>query len=233
MPRSISINRSFSPLMGLVVATIVVYGFGYTVDKVLIHYTKPPPSILYVHLLVSSAWLLLFIAQSALVSTRNVRLHRRLGIWGIALGTAVSLVGLITVFVMRRRDIDSGGGAEAVAFLSIPLYSLGSFAVPFFMAAWCRTKPELHRRLMMLATCSLTFAALARVPALGDTRAPVVTDFLMIIAAGVDWMRTRRLHPVYLIGIPAMISGEVLCLYLAQAAPPAWMAIAKFLLGRT
>jgi hypothetical protein len=156
-----------------------------------------------------------------------------LGPWGLALGTTVVLAGAVTVFVMRWRDINTGGGEGAIAFLSIPLDSLLGFAVPFFLAALWRRKPDLHRRLMLLATCTLTFAALARVPALGDSGAPVVTDLLMLVAAGMDWLGTRRIHRVYLVGIPAEILFQVLSLYLAQAAPPAWMAFARFLLGAT
>lgn len=217
------------------VATIVFYGFSHTVDRALIHFEgAPPPPVLYVHALLSSAWLFMFIAQSALVRNHNVRLHRRLGLWGLALGAAASIVGLVTVFVMRWRDIKSGGGgAGAVAFLSVPLDSLVGFAVPFLLAACWRKRPELHRRLMLLATCSLTFAALSRIPSLGDNGAPIITDALMVVAAGADWMNTRRIHPVYLLGIPAEISIQALSLYLAQAAPPAWMAIARFLLGAT
>jgi hypothetical protein len=212
----------------------VFYGFSHTVDRALVHFEGvPPPLILYVHALVSSAWLFLFVAQSALVRSGNVRLHRRLGLWGLALGTTVVLVGAVTVFVMRWRDIKSGGGEGAIAFLSIPLDSLLGFAVPFFFAAWWRKNPDLHRRLMLLATCTLTFAALARVPALGDSGAPVITDILMLVAAGIDWLGTRRIHRVYLIGVPAEILFQVLSLYLAQATPPVWMVIARLLLGAT
>jgi hypothetical protein len=55
----------------------------------------------------------------------------------------------------------------------------------------------------------------------------------MVVAAGADWMGTRRIHRVYLIGIPAEIAFQVFSLYLAQAAPAAWMAVARFLLGAT
>jgi hypothetical protein len=227
-------SRSAPLLLGVMVAALVFYGFSHTVERALIHFEGvPPPLILYVHALVSSAWLFLFVAQSALVRSGNVRLHRRLGLWGLALGTAVVLVGAVTVFVMRWRDINSGGGEGAIAFLSIPLDSLLGFGVPFFLAAWWRAKPDLHRRLMLLATCTLTFAALSRVPALGDSGAPVITDVLMVVAAGGDWMGTRRIHRVYLIGIPAEIAFQVFSLSLAQAAPAAWMAVARFLLGAT
>jgi len=231
-PKSGLLVRYFSPILGLAVAAIAVYGFGHTVGEVFVHYTTRPPPILYVHVLVSSCWVILFIVQSSLISSGNVRTHRKVGLWGLALGTAVCVVGLITVFVMRQRDIDSGGGAQAIADLSIPLYSLLSFAVPFLIAAGWRRKPELHRRLMILATCSVTFAALARVPALGDTWAPIGTNILLVTAAVVDRVRTGRFHRVYLIGIPLMFLGEGLCLYLAATSPPAWMAVARFLLGR-
>jgi len=234
LPISTTISRSAPLFMGLTVATFVVYGFSHTVDSALIHFSgAPPPLILYINVLVSSSWLVLFIVQSTLVRNHNIRLHRRLGLWGLALGTAVVVVGLITVYVMRWRDIESGGGAAAVAFLSIPLDSLAGFAVPFFLAAWWRRKPEIHHRLMLLATCTLTFAAAARIPALGDTGAPFITGPMMVIAAGADWIGTRRIHPVYLIGIPAEIAIQVLSIHVALAAPPAWMAIARFLLGAT
>jgi len=228
----IAAGRWFSALMGLAVATIVFYGFGHTVDSAFIHYSEKPPPVLYVHLLISSTWLFLFVVQSGLISSRNVRLHRTLGVWGLALGTAVSIVGLITVYVMRYRHIDAGGGAAAEARFAIPLFSLVSFAVPFFMAAGWRTKPQLHRRLMMLATCSLSWAALARVPWLDDAVGLYITDLLFFIAAAVDWRVNRRIHRVYLIGIPAMIIGQFLCLYLANAAPRWWVVTAAFLLGR-
>ena len=234
LPISITISRSAPLFIGLTVAAIVLYGFSHTVDSALIHFRgAPPPLILYIHVLVSSSWLVMFIVQSALVRNHNIRLHRRLGLWGLALGTVVAVVGLVTVYVMRWRDIESGGGTGAVAFLSIPLDSLASFAVPFFLAAWWRKRPEIHRRLMLLATCTLTFAASARIPAVGDAGAPFITGAFMVAAAGADWMGARRIHPVYLIGIPAEASIQALSIHLALAAPPAWLSIARFLLGAT
>ena len=234
LPLTRSIDRSFALILGLVVAAIVFYGFSHTVDHALIHYKSPPPPILYVHVLLSSAWLFMFIAQSALVSARNVRMHRRLGLWGLALGTAVVVVGYVTVIVMRHRDIDTGGGDGAVAFLSIPLNSLLSFAVLFGLAALWRKQTDRHRRLMILATCALTLAALARIPAIGHGPLALgIADGLMIAAAVQDWARTRRPHPVYLIGIPALFAAQLLSTYLAGAAPPAWMAVARFLLRWT
>jgi hypothetical protein len=47
---------------GLAVAAIVVIGFSRTVETKLIHPPSPRPAILYLHVAVSTAWVLLFIA---------------------------------------------------------------------------------------------------------------------------------------------------------------------------
>ena len=232
LPNPLVVSRWAPLIIGVTVAALVFYGFSHTVDRALIHFQgTPPPLILYVHALVSSAWLFLFVAQSALVRTGNVRLHRRLGLWGLGLGAAVSLVGVDTVYVMRWREIESGGGDAAVAFLSIPLDSLVGFAIPFLMGAWWRKKPEIHRRLMLLATCTLTFAALARVPALGDSGAPVITDILMIVAAAAELVghetRSPGLCDRYSAG-DRVSSVEFLS---CPSSALGWLVIAKFLLG--
>jgi hypothetical protein len=231
IPKS-PLDRSFILILGILVAAIVFYGFSHTVDGALVHYRSPPPLILYVHALTASAWLILFVVQSWLVRGRDIRRHRQLGLWGLGLGTVVAVVGLGVVFVMREQAIARHPGqVRQIAFLSVPFMSFATFAVPFFLAAWWRKQPGLHRRLMVLATCSLTGAALARIPWLPDAAAPVVTLGLMIAAAVEDRLRTRRLDRVYGIGIPVYLASEALGVYLAMAAPPLWVAVAKAVLG--
>ncbi len=54
----------------------------------------PLPALFYVHGLLFSAWVVLFLVQARLVAARNVALHRRLGVLGVLLAAAVA---------MRRR----------------------------------------------------------------------------------------------------------------------------------
>jgi hypothetical protein len=73
LPKSVTMSRSAPLFLGVTVAALVFYGFSHTVERALIHFEGvPPPPILYVHALVSSAWLFLFVAQSALVRGGNV-----------------------------------------------------------------------------------------------------------------------------------------------------------------
>ena len=63
---------------------VVVYGFSYTVDQNLIHAA------------VFSGWVLFFILQSTLIRTHNVRLHRRIGWFGVALRVVIPVLGIST-----------------------------------------------------------------------------------------------------------------------------------------
>ncbi|MBW8813376.1 MAG: hypothetical protein JF588_08105 [Caulobacterales bacterium] len=226
-------RSAFVLILGMLVSAIAIYGFGHTVDERLIHFKTAPPPILYVHVAVSSAWLALLVVQAALVRSRSVALHRRLGLWGLALGAVVCVVGYITVIVLRRADVASGRGEEAVAFLAIPMLSLLMFAVPFSLAALWRKSSHRHRPLMVLATASLTAAAFVRFPGLNHEIQPFLTDGLMVAAAAWEWRLTRRLNPVYALGIPIVFASQVAAIWLITTAPPAYMAVAHFLLRWT
>jgi hypothetical protein len=83
------LDKYFYFSMSLLIAAVVVAGFSRTVNQRLLHPAVPPPSVLWVHGLVFSAWVLFFILQSGLVRMRKVRWHRTMGWFGVALGAAV------------------------------------------------------------------------------------------------------------------------------------------------
>lgn len=101
--------------------------------------------------------------QSALVRTRKVKMHKMLGWFGLALGSAIPVVGIATALVMIRMEVRQGLTFVA-PFFTISVQDMISFGVTFGLAFWWRTKPEFDRRLMFVATCALTSAAFARIP---------------------------------------------------------------------
>src|SRR5690348_946060 len=103
--RAVFWDRPFYFFMSLLIAVVVVYGFSQTIDMNLIHPTIPRPFLLYVHAAVFTGWLVFFILQSALVRTDNVRIHRTIGGFGIAMGTAMPVLGVATALTMTRFDI--------------------------------------------------------------------------------------------------------------------------------
>ncbi len=219
--------------MSLLIAGIVTLGFGRTVDKRLLHPAEPRPLILTFHAILFSAWVVFYIVQSLLVRTHNVRLHRRLGWFGAALGAALPLIGISTAVIMARFHIfTQHANATAVeAFLIVPFFDVTAFAVPFVLAIWWRNKPEFHRRLLLIASLALTSAAFGRVPWLPYQLDYVLIDFLVLFGVFRDMIVVRRIHPVYLYGLPAFALAQVVVLYTMLHSSPYWMKIAKSLIG--
>ena len=93
-------GHSFYFCMSILIAVVVVYGFSRTVGPRLFHPPSPRPAVLYFHAVLFTGWLAFFIAQSALFRTRNVKVHRRLGWFGLALGVAIPIVGITTAIAM-------------------------------------------------------------------------------------------------------------------------------------
>src|ERR1700733_872671 len=142
--------------MSVLIAVVVVYGFSHTVGKRLIHPALPPPFILYVHAAVFSGWVVVFIFQSVLIRTHNVKLHRMTGWFGVALGVTIPVLGISTAITMTRFRILQSHSTDDEAFILVPFFDIICFTVAFALAIYWRKKPEFHRRLILIASCALT-----------------------------------------------------------------------------
>ena len=225
--------RWFYLAAALTVLVVVVYGFSQTVGDSLIHPKIGRPPILYVHAAVMSAWVILFIAQVALVRLKRTRWHRRLGLAGLALGAAIPIVGAPTAIVMRRFDIDHLH--DTLPFIAVPFGDLVMFLGFFVPAALLRRRPEWHRRLMFLATCVLINAGLGRFP-LPDAWFNAGwmyfgIDALALTGAAADLFTRSRLHPVYLIGLPLLAACQLGVWLLWHDPPAAWLALMRSMVG--
>jgi hypothetical protein len=214
--------------MALLVGAIVAIGFGrHAVARL----ARPLPWLVHLHAAVFTIWVLLFGAQAWLVRAGRVPAHRKLGRWAGWLGASMPFLGLATALLMTARELDPG--QAGAADLAIPINDMLTFGTAFALALHWRRRPELHRRLMLMATCALTVAAFARFPAWAVPARwwYAYVDALVMGAALRDLLRTRRLHPAFAWGLPAMVAGQAGALYLAFAAPPWWVACTARLLA--
>jgi hypothetical protein len=228
-------NRPFYFLMAILIASIVIYGFSLTIGSNLIHPSVPRPRILYLHAATFFAWVLLFVTQTALIQARHVRWHRRLGVTGLALGSIMPLIGIATSLAMAKFNIlHAGRGADRpAAFLAIPFNDMIAFSTAFALAMRWRKKPEFHRRLMLVASCCLTAAAFARIPFITVTEIRWYGGVDLLILLGVlhDLVVIRKVHAVYVYGVPLIVFGQVVAMTLFLQRTPAWMTITHWLLG--
>jgi hypothetical protein len=238
-PRTVGIaalgelGQYFYLFMSLLIVAVIVYGFSFTIGKNLLHPAIPRPWILYVHATVFSSWLAFFVLQSTLVRSRKVQWHRRLGRFGVALGTLIPMVGVSTAIVMGRFNTVSLHATDAESFLVVPLFDMVCFTSTFPLAAYWRKKPELHRRLMLVATCALTAAGFGRFPEriLPSHFFYVGVDLLILLGIARDLIVNRTVHRVYLFALPLFIFGQTIVTYIAYHSVPFWLRIAHAILG--
>ena len=218
--------------MSLLIAVVVVYGFSRTIAPKLIDGNPRRPILLWVHAVLFSSWVVFYILQSALVRLRKVKLHQTLGWAGAALGASMVVIGPWVAVVMARFDITRLHRPNREAFLIVPLFDIVTFAIAFGLAILWRTRPERHRRLMLIATCALTGAAFGR---MSMAHTPLGfyggVDGLILLGVLRDFTLSRRIHAVYLIAVPILIAGQVVVsqIFLHRAA--LWIRIAHGLVG--
>jgi hypothetical protein len=110
MPAAVQkFKPSFFFWMTLAMCLFVFGGFGMHSFWPAIRGNFPPaPPVVHLHALLFVSWMLLLVAQSALVCTGNVKLHRSLGLWGVAHGTAVISMGLMMQLIASGAGYFAG-----------------------------------------------------------------------------------------------------------------------------
>jgi hypothetical protein len=206
---------------------IVFAGFARTFFLKFLFHAPPPLSMLMIaHGIVMTSWFVLFIVQAQLVATGRLRLHRRLGIAGMALAVLVLVAGTTTAIVGAR--LGHSPGPPPLVFLAIPLGDMLVFALLVGAAFLLRRRGDYHKRFMVLAFAGMLTAAVARIPGNGG----IVLDFsetLLFCAACVAWdtWRERRLHPAFGWGFAVIAVSWPLRLWLSGTA--GWLAFAGWL----
>jgi len=226
------VNRYFYFAMSLLLAAIVVDGFQRTVNENLLHPAIPRPLILWIHGAAFSGWVMFFILQSTLVRVHRVSWHRTIGWFGAGLATVMVPLGTATAIVMARFDAVQLHQSGTDAFLSIPFFDMIAFGVLLALAIYWRTKPELHRRLVFVATCALMDAPIGRFDYLFNNNLfyPCL-DLLMLLGVARDLLVDRRVHKVYVYALPLLIVGQTAAVYMWRHDPSWWQAITHAILG--
>lgn len=220
--------------LALAIAFVVAFGFGQTFNRAVVHPRYPLPLILYLHIGLFTAWVLLFAAQAAFLRFNRRKWHRGLGFVGIALGASMPFVGVATAISMAHFHVATGH-PHAVSSLAVPFSDMLAFGIAFWLAIYWKRNPPFHARLMLLASCALTGAAFARFPEwlVPNRLSYVAVEMLVVVAMLFDWLTTSRIHPIFGYGLPSLVAIHATAMWLFIAAPPAWVAIAHAILRST
>jgi hypothetical protein len=229
-------SRAFYPLLALAISSTVYWGFYYTYFGPVFggQYPEVSPAI-HVHGWSFFLWYLLFPLQAVLMATGHPRLHFTLGGVSVVMAAVMTFTGLLVASVRIAEGLNAPDPDPFTAFWKhfglLVFYSLVLF-VSFYAAAIAnRDRPEIHKRLMVIASASATPAAVFRIivglsgyywlqtPAWVMLAAFFLPSIFILIGIIYDLAAFRSVHRVYLVGLPIVIGFYALGLGLAGTAP--------------
>lgn len=229
-----SFDRRLFAFTAIGFVLLVLAGFARTYYLKAYFAGPPLPSLLvHVHGLLMTAWVALFAAQVWLISSRQVKVHQRLGYAGVGLAVLIVAAGLVTA--MRAGKYGSPSmppNIPSQAFMAIPLFDLLMFSMLFGAAVYFRKRPAAHKSLMLLTAINFVPPAIARIPiaalqSLGPLWFFGFPTALMLVCLAIDWRRRGEVNTVFLAGSLLLIASYPIRLALMGTA--GWMQFAVWL----
>jgi hypothetical protein len=225
-------DRLFYVSMAACFVAVAAIGFGPRSLGILAGTLPSPPLIVHVHAALMASWLVLLLAQTALIATGNGALHRKLGLVSFVLAPVMAAAMLALTFapyyMFATAEPDAAAAppplevaARGVAF---SLFVQGRAAVLFgVFYAWAalarRAAPETHKRMMLMATLVVIDAALGRMgwlhgwTGIADQRPYTIVHAyqlsLLAPAVAYDIVRFGRVHRAYVIGVALFLPFAV------------------------
>lgn len=251
--RDSSLDHWFYAGMALLFFVTALLGFVPNsiekLDAVAAGLRPPLPLAQHVHAVVMGSWILLLLAQTFLVSAGRTNLHRRLGLASFALVPAIVLVMILVTQSTWAIVAAIPAGAFPAAELAASKALIGNvlfeqlkvlILFPLF-AGWAiavrRTDPEMHKRMMILATLMPLSAGIDRIalrwlPTNFPTGYEVEYLYLLVWLAPAlvyDLWRRGRVHRAYVIGIACNLPFFVLNYFVWGS--PQWLELAPRIMG--
>jgi hypothetical protein len=226
-----TMERVFYSGMAFLLCVCVFIGFSPTYFRAGMMRAPLPSPILHIHGAVFTLWMLLFVAQAALISARRVKWHRSFGIVAFCLPPIMVVLGVIAAIDALHRGVKIGPLDPAVS-AAIPLIGIVAFAIVIYASWRARRRPDAHKRLVLIATMGLVAAAFGRFPwaRIGlPPAAGAVTGLgvLLVILIVFELLSMRRIHRSTMWAAPLMFASVALSVPIGMTS--AWHSFAELL----
>jgi hypothetical protein len=245
--RSVAAARSkFYFGMAVAMAVVVLMGFGpsFYLNAYLAQSLGLPPlealsPIIVVHGIAFTIWMIVLMVQTGLVARSQVRWHRRLGVAGAVLAASIVVLGIAVQVASVRRDLSAAAIQNLPPFLFSVFFGgfviMTAFAGLASAAIYWRRRPDIHKRLILIATIALISAATARIARILGMAIPplgafsflglVLMDLFLVALLVHDWRTTKRVHPATLYGALTILAMQVLSNSPLNSSPPAQLLL--------
>jgi len=227
-------DRRLFAAAAIVFPAILLLGFARTYYLRFAFDAPPiPRNLVHLHGALMTAWVVFFVAQVWFIRTKNHRLHMKLGLGGIALATAIIVVGFFTATAAAKYGSPSTPpGVPAIAFLVVPLVDLLMFAGLFGAAMYYRKSPADHKRLMLLTAVNFLPPGLGRIPFEPFVSGGVlvflgIPTVLALGLVALDTWKNGKLNKVFLVGALILVASYPLRIMLSGT--DAWVSFATWL----
>jgi len=161
-------DRFFYTTSASVFLVLVVIGFRhYIFGGRIFDGTPIEPAMLAAIVAHSSAvfdWFLLFFAQALLISTKNRRVHTKLGWSVLAIAPIIAVTGPFVAIRSTRLDNMTIFDWPGRSFLLIMLTEIALYVVFVAIGVVNRKRPRIHRPMMMMACLAILSGATGRIP---------------------------------------------------------------------
>lgn len=235
--------RVFYPLTCVILFALAIIGFG----RFFVHgqaypgreIAPPIKTLVIVHGIAMTLWMLILVVQPALIFRRKHRLHMAVGKFGAAIAAVIVVLGLMvgvrSAIVAPSEAIIWGFSPKQ--FMAVPLLSVLIFGAFIALGVYFRRKPAIHRNMMLLGTLSIMAAPISRIDTLNNFYVGGVWEqwfgpffMTLILSAALLLVRsalTRSIDRVFAVGVAFLIASSI---FIMQIAPTrAWDAFASLL----
>ncbi|MFZ0862080.1 MAG: hypothetical protein WB781_12395 [Candidatus Sulfotelmatobacter sp.] len=223
-------NYFFSAMALLILATVFV-GFARTYFLAGVFRAPLPNLLIHIHGAVFSAWILLLITQTALVSAHRVDLHRKLGLYGFGLACLMVVLGELAGRDMLARGFaPPGSGFDPRTFYAIPFFGILIFAALIYFAYRQRSNPSAHKRLILIANIAILDAPTGRPPFTVITAHPFMDSIFvyafLLLLVGYDLWSTHKVQRATVWGSLFVLVAGQLRVPIGMTHP--WLAFASW-----
>jgi len=209
-------QTSFYGVVSLLIFVIVIGGFSTTyfipiADGAFEH--KNP--YIHIHALIGTLWLLAYIVQTHLVAAGNRALHMKLGKAGALVALLFVVTGILTFVAMTKIGIASDNEFQrySAEILGVaPVTDLTLFTLLVGTALARRKPPQVHKRLIYLASCLFVTPGMFRVmqwwvgdiptPENGGLMIPLVFTAFIVAGPIYDKVTTGKVDRTYWWALP-------------------------------
>jgi len=161
-------DRYFYPITSFVILLLTFIGFRhfYLEGKGSVGQPLTPQiaTLVIVHGIAITGWLVLFFVQSLLIASNNRRLHMKLGLSAVGFATIIAVTSVpVAIFGARLSPPEwTIVGFPRPQFLLIQIMEIVAFVVLVALGLFMRQQPNRHRAMMLLATITFLPAATTR-----------------------------------------------------------------------